>query len=49
MESWKSVSFHDMFVHQSGLRRVKGTQNKALTLQDPLGLNDDADVASGTQ
>ena len=27
--------FHDMSVHQSGLRRAQGTQNEALTLQDP--------------
>jgi len=37
--------FHDtMFVQQSGLqvRRVKGTQNKASTLQAPQGKHTDA-------
>ena len=27
--------FHDMFVHQSGLKRAQGTKNERLTLQRP--------------
>ena len=28
--------FHDMFVHQSGLRRAQGTKNEILSLRDPI-------------
>ena len=29
------VRFHDMFVHQSGLRRAQGTKNEILSHRDP--------------